>query len=71
MKVATVKVNKDLQDERDKIDFDIEEFTNWFYKGADKVEEKRFLGIFTITWHTSVIILIFFLNFRKLFLIGS
>lgn len=49
MKVATVKMNPDLQEERDKIAFDIEEFTNWFYKGAEKVEEKRFLGIFVIT----------------------
>lgn len=68
MKVAIVKVNKDLQDERDKIDFDIEEFTNWFYKGADKVEEKRFLGIFTITWHTSVIFLIFIKILENFFL---
>lgn len=44
MKVATVKINPDLQEERDKIAFDIEEFTNWFYKGKEKVEEKRFLG---------------------------
>ena len=56
MKVAAIKTNPDLQEERDKIAFDIEEFTNWFYKGADKVEEKRFLGIFIITWHSSVII---------------
>lgn len=37
-------INKDLQEERDKINFNIEEFTNFFYNGADKVSEKRDLG---------------------------
>lgn len=38
------KVNKDLQDERDKVSFDVSEFTNWYYGGEDNVQEKRFLG---------------------------
>jgi hypothetical protein len=38
------KINPDLKEERDKIDFDVEEFTNWYYDGAEKVEAKRFLG---------------------------
>ena len=38
------KVNKDLQEERDKVNFNIEEFTNWFYGGEDKVKEKRYFG---------------------------
>lgn len=41
---ALTKINPDLQEERDKVSFDVEEFTNWFYKGEEKVEEKRFLG---------------------------
>lgn len=40
------KMNPDIKEEREKVTFDIEEFTNWYYKGADKVEEKRFLGNF-------------------------
>lgn len=51
MKVSTIKVNPDLKEERDKIGFDVEEFTNWYYKGADKVEEKRFLGINSSSYH--------------------
>lgn len=38
------KMNKDIQDEREKVSFQIEEFTNWFHRGAEKVAEKRFLG---------------------------
>lgn len=38
------KMNQDIREEREKVTFNIEEFTNWYYKGADKVEEKRFLG---------------------------
>lgn len=38
------KINKDLQDERDKVKFNVEEFTNWYYDGAEKVAEKRSLG---------------------------
>lgn len=40
-----IKVNKDLKDERDKLKFNVEEFTNWFYWGVQKVEEKRFIGM--------------------------
>lgn len=38
------KINPDLQEERDKVSFDVDEFTNWYHGGKDKVEEKRFLG---------------------------
>lgn len=38
------KMNSDIKEERDKVSFKIEEFTNWFYGGAEKVKEKRFLG---------------------------
>lgn len=38
------KINPDLKEERDKVKFNIEEFTNWYYGGAAKVEEKRFFG---------------------------
>lgn len=38
------KLNKDIQEERDKVSFEIEEFTNWYYGGKEKVDEKRFLG---------------------------
>lgn len=41
------QMNKELKEERDNVPFNIEEFTNWFYGGADKVKEKRFLGINT------------------------
>lgn len=41
---SKVKVNPDLSEERAKVSFNIEEFTNIYYGGADKVAEKRFLG---------------------------
>jgi hypothetical protein len=37
-------VNKDLQEERDKVKFNVAEFTNWFYGGAEKVKQKRKIG---------------------------
>lgn len=40
------KLNKDLQDEREKVSFEVSEFTIWYHGGAKKVEEKRFLGNF-------------------------
>lgn len=39
-----LKTNPDLTEERKKVEFNVEEFTNWFYGGEDKVQEKRFLG---------------------------
>lgn len=39
-----LKTNADLLKERSKVKFDVEEFTNFFYGGADKVAKKRFLG---------------------------
>ncbi|KAG5679146.1 hypothetical protein PVAND_008737 [Polypedilum vanderplanki] len=47
--MTKTKINPDLQEERDKIAFNIEEFTNWYYKGAEKVEEKRFLEDFFLS----------------------
>lgn len=44
MPASISKMNQDIKEERDKVSFDLEEFTNWYYKGADKVAEKRFLG---------------------------
>lgn len=38
------KVNPDLKEERDKVKFSTEEFTNWYYGGVDQVAEKRFYG---------------------------
>lgn len=38
-------MNPDIKEEREKVSFNIEEFTNWYHRGADKVEEKRFLGL--------------------------
>lgn len=38
------KVNPDLANERKKCSFNTEEFTNWWYGGAKKVEEKRARG---------------------------
>lgn len=37
-------MNQDLKDERDKIKFNVEEFTNFYYGGAQNVAKKRFLG---------------------------
>ncbi|KAG5668401.1 hypothetical protein PVAND_016341 [Polypedilum vanderplanki] len=36
-------MNKDLEIERSKVPFKIEELTNWFYGGEKNVKEKRFL----------------------------
>lgn len=36
----------DLSKERSQVPFDVEEFTNFFYGGAEKVAKKRFLGKF-------------------------
>lgn len=38
------KINPDLNDERTKVTFSTEEFTNWYYGGAENVKEKHFLG---------------------------
>jgi hypothetical protein len=42
-------MNKDLERERSRVPFSIEELTNWFYGGAENVKEKRFLGEIAIT----------------------
>lgn len=38
-------INLDLKNERTKCTFDKSEFTNWWYGGADKVDQKRRIGI--------------------------
>ena len=48
MSKTTKNVNKDLKEERDKVNFNVEEFTNWFYGGAEKVKEKKYIGKSTI-----------------------
>lgn len=40
---ADQKVNKDLKEEREKVSFDIEEFSKWYHGGAQQLHEKRFL----------------------------
>lgn len=42
--MAESKINKDLKEARDKVSFNVEEFTNWYYGGSENVEEKRLLG---------------------------
>lgn len=45
------KINPDIQEEREKVGFDVAEFTNWYHGGVEKVEEKRFLGRIASTFH--------------------
>lgn len=40
----STKVNPDLVEERQKVSFQVEDFTNWFHDGAEKVKQKRFYG---------------------------
>ena len=42
--MLSTKVNSDIKEERDKVLFNVEEFTNWYHGGKNKVDEKRFLG---------------------------
>ncbi|XP_037038334.1 probable peroxisomal acyl-coenzyme A oxidase 1 [Bradysia coprophila] len=37
------KLNQDLQDERQRIPFNVEAFTNWYYGGEANVKDKRYL----------------------------
>jgi hypothetical protein len=39
-------INKDLKEERDRVTFNVEEFTSWYYGGAENVEERRKIGEF-------------------------
>jgi hypothetical protein len=41
---APSKVNPDIQEERKRVQFNVEEFTNWFYGGKENVDRKRSLG---------------------------
>ncbi|XP_037030300.1 probable peroxisomal acyl-coenzyme A oxidase 1 [Bradysia coprophila] len=40
---AAPKINKDLKEEREKVTFEIEEFTKWYHGGVKELQEKRFL----------------------------
>lgn len=44
MTVLSKTINPDIKEEREKVSFSVEEFTNWYHGGTEKVEEKRFLG---------------------------
>lgn len=44
--MPVVKVNTDLQKERDRIKFDLKELTNWFYGGEKNAEERKYFGKF-------------------------
>lgn len=39
------KINPDLQAERDRVEFNVNEFTCWYYNGSENVAQKRKLGI--------------------------
>jgi hypothetical protein len=41
---ASSKFLSDLDVERSYVNFNTEDFTNWYYGGAAKVAKKRFLG---------------------------
>ncbi len=38
------KMNQDLREERQKVTFNVEEFTNWYHGGVENVKDKRYLG---------------------------
>jgi hypothetical protein len=44
MPAISREVNKDLKDERDRVRFNVDEFSNWFHGSAEKVLEKRKIG---------------------------
>ncbi len=37
-------MNSDIQEERSKVTFNIDEFTNWYHGGYENVKKKRFIG---------------------------
>lgn len=39
------KINPDIEEERKKVEFNVEEFTNWYHGGVKNLEEKRFFGM--------------------------
>lgn len=46
---VNTKVNQDLIEERAKVVFNVEEFTNWYYGGAANVKDKRYLGMYEVS----------------------
>lgn len=48
------KINPDIKEEREKIGFNVEEFTNWYHGGFENVKEKRFLGMKILILLTSL-----------------
>lgn len=37
-------MNNDIKEERSKVSFNIDEFTNWYHGGFENVKKKRFIG---------------------------
>lgn len=37
-------MNNDIKEERSKVCFNIDEFTNWYHGGFENVKKKRFIG---------------------------
>lgn len=37
-------MNTDIKEERAKVSFNIDEFTNWYHGGFENVKKKRFIG---------------------------
>ena len=38
------EMSSELREERVKVKFNVDEFTNWYYGGAENLERKRSLG---------------------------
>lgn len=49
----TKKVNQDLNEERQKITFNVEEFTKWYYGGEANVKDKRYVGKSSVSYTVS------------------
>lgn len=58
-------INPDIQEERKKVSFNIEEFTNWYHGGAEKVAEKRFLGNYLMACLSTALTSAFTLNLTQ------
>jgi len=65
-KMIPTTVNKDINEEREKVTFSVEELCNWYHGGAAKVAEKRAMGKESnATYFLNIIIFMFH---RKVFL---
>lgn len=66
-----MKVNTDLQKERDTCTFNIEELTNYLDGGVNNTEQRRKIGTYFSNFivHTyTYLILIYFRNIKSLFM---